>query len=121
MVKAFTKTIFRTFFSNKGRFLANFLVVFLSLAITAGLGALPPAFEASFLKNYEKGNVPDVIAKYNSEAFLNPPSFDNLDKIKKIEGFTSIDYQNENSEYSRNYWLDLKNSELMAPSLIEGE
>ncbi len=121
MVKAFTKTIFRTFFSNKGRFLANFLVIFLSLAITAGLGALPPAFEASFLKNYEKGNVPDVIAKYNSEAFLNPPSFDNLDKIKKIEGFTSIDYQNENSEYSRNYWLDLKNSELMAPSLIEGE
>ncbi len=120
MVKAFTKTVFRTFFSNKGRFLANFLVVFLSLAITAGLGALPPSFKVSFLNNYEKENVPDVIAKYKTEAFLNPPSFDETPNIKKIEGFTSIDYENENDEYSRIYWLDFKNSELMTPSLIEG-
>jgi len=119
-VKAFTKTVFRTFFSNKGRFLANFLVVFLSLAITAGLGALPPSFKVSFLNNYEKENVPDVIAKYKTEAFLNPPSFDETPNIKKIEGFTSIDYENENDEYSRIYWLDFKNSELMTPSLIEG-
>lgn len=118
MVKAYTKTVFRTFFSNKGRFLANFFVVLISLAITAGLGAIPASFKTSFLANYEKGNVPDVIAKYKQEAIIEPPSFPE-EGTEKIEHFTSIDSKNGN-EYSRIYWLDFKNSDLMKPQLIEG-
>ncbi len=119
-MKAFTKTVFRTFFSNKGRFLANFLVVLLSLSITAGLGALPSAYKTSFLKNYEGKNVPDITMKFLKEVDLSGfSSFDRIDGIKSAETFSSIDVK-RNDAYSRVYWLDFLNGENAIPTLLEG-
>ncbi len=123
-MKAFSKTVFRTFFSNKGRFIGNFLVVFLSLAITAGLGALPYSFKTSFLKNYEGRNVPDITAKFVKEIDMDTSisfDFSDIEEIESAEFFSSIDIQNENSDkYSRVYWLDFENGKNCIPTLIEG-
>lgn len=119
-MRAFTKTVFRTFFSNKGRFLANFLVVLLSLSITAGLGALPSAYKTSFLKNYEGKNVPDITMKFLKEIDLSGfSSFDQIEGIKSAETFSSIDVK-QNDAYSRVYWLDFLNGKNAIPTLLEG-
>lgn len=124
-MKAFEKTVFRTFFSNKGRFIGNFLVVFLSLAITAGLGALPSSFKNSFLKNYEGRNVPDITIKFLKEIDMegfSDFSLDEFDEIKSAEPFSSIDVKNGNNDcYSRVYWLDFENGKNCIPTLVEGE
>ncbi len=123
-MKAFSKTIFRTFFSNKGRFIGNFLVVFLSLAITSGLGALPASFKTSFLKNYEGKNVPDITLKFLKEfdmSDFSDFSLDDFDEIQSAEEFSSIDVKNENSDkYSRVYWLDFENGKNCIPTLVDG-
>ncbi len=119
-MKAFTKTVFRTFSSNKGRFLANFLVVLLSLSITAGLGALPSVYKTSFLNNYEGKNVPDLTMKFLKEIDLAGfPSFDEIEGIQSAETFSSIDIPQEDA-YSRVYWLDFEKGKNAIPSLIEG-
>lgn len=121
MVKrTFCKTVFRSLFHNKGRFLANFLVVLLSLTLTSGLGALPSEFMRSFSKNYSEGYVQDVNIKFLKE--IDPSSmeiFMDLDELEKAEPYSSIDTEYE-GEYARLYWRDFSNDKIALPTLLEG-
>jgi len=102
--------------------MANFLVVLISTCITAGLGAMLPSFEDSFVENYNATNVPDIIIKSKSNNGL---SEDEIDKIQSLfsnasyETLMSFDLEQEET-YERIYALSLDASTLARPDLVEG-
>ncbi len=122
MVKTFAKTIYRMFLSNKGRFIANVLIVLISIAISAGLANLPSMYQESFSRNYSSGKAADIILKNKTEEGF---AEDDLDKVKSSDGvvdaysFTCIDVASENGIY-RIYVMDLhqENNRL---TLLEGK
>lgn len=119
--KAFFKTVYRSLFHNKGRFLANFLVVFLSLTLTSGLGAMPSEFVKSFSKNYSEGYVQDVNIKFLKEIDQSSLGiFMDLDELEKAEPYSSIDTE-YNSSYARLYWRDFNGDQISLPRLLEGD
>ncbi len=122
MVKTFAKTIYRMFLSNKGRFIANVLIVLISIAISAGLANLPSMYQESFSRNYSSGKAADIILKNKTEEGF---SDEDLAKVKASKdvvdaySFTCIDVASENGIY-RIYVMDLhqENNRL---NLLEGE
>lgn len=110
------------FLSNKGRFIANVLIVLISIAISAGLANLPSMYQESFSRNYSSGKAADIILKNKTEEGF---SEDDLDKVKSSDdvvdaySFTCIDVASENGIY-RIYVMDLhqENNRL---TLLEGE
>lgn len=115
VMKAFSKTILRMFKENKGRFIANFLIVFLSVAITAGFAFLVPLYEQSYLENYQGNHTADIILK---DKTANGFSLEDMEKVKKdsdVEGtsvFMCADYECEDPELGpqiyRFYIMDLQ-------------
>lgn len=119
-MKAFTKTVFRMFFANKGRFLANFLIVLLSVAITSGLGALTGSYAKSFATTYEKA--PDLIIKSKDENGFKEEDLDemkNLTNAKSSSGFFSLDYEDGDDIY-RFYVYDFDSLSVGKPNIIKG-
>lgn len=120
MVKTFWKTIKRSLLRNKGRFLGNFLVVFISLALTSGLGALTGQYEKSFSENYINGNAPDLTIKFLKEIDVSSfTKFTTWPGIESVEAFSSLDTKYDDS-YARIYWRDFSKGEIALPSVIEG-
>ncbi len=120
MVKTFWKTIKRSLFRNKGRFLGNFLVVFISLALTSGLGALTGQYEKSFSENYINGNAPDLTIKFLKEIDVSSfAKFTDWPGIESIETFSSLDTKYDDS-CARIYWRDFSKGKIALPSVIEG-
>lgn len=114
-MKSFTKTILRMFKENKGRFIANFLIVFLSVAITAGFAFLVPLYEHSYLENYQNNHTADIILK---DKTTNGFSRYDIEKVKEDDNvydattFMCADCEYEDSERGtqiyRFYIMDLK-------------
>ena len=116
-MSSFSKTIFRMFLSNKGRFIANFLIVLLSVAITSGLGSLPKAYEDSFSSNYE--NVPDLIIKTKKEEGFSDFSYIEKDEeVDKYESLVVMDLGDET--LYRIYIRDFQNMEIDPLEIIDG-
>jgi len=61
MKKSFGKTIFRMFWENKGKFLANLFIIILSLAIISGLSVLKDSYSKDLSFVYSRLNVADVV------------------------------------------------------------
>jgi putative ABC transport system permease protein len=122
MVKAFHKTVYRMFRSNVGRFVANFLIVLISIGISAGLANLPTMYQESYARNYSEGNVSDVILKEKTgKGFTD----DDLAKVKETDNvkdaymFTCMDLTFDDRIY-RFYITDL-HQETNRITLVEGE
>lgn len=120
-MKAFTKSVIRTIFANKGRFFANILIVLLSLGITAGLGAMPESLKDSYLANYGQ-STPDITVKTKSEDGLTSEQIDFLSSYPGVAAystFTEMDIDISNA-YHRVYVLDMAEGKLGAPKLVDG-
>lgn len=123
-MSSFGKTIGRTLLSNKGRFLANFIICLLSVAISSGLGMLTPFFTDAFAKNYSE-TTPDLTIKCKSESGFSNEDIDKIksySEVKEINPFMSYDSKN-GDEYYRCYFLPFSkgSSKLGLPKLKEGE
>lgn len=119
-MKSFSKTIFRMFKSNKGRFIANFLIVLLSIALSSGLACLPTMYTDSYLQNYEEKNTPDIILKSKSNVGF---TIDDINKVKENEGIsttllTTLDIEQDSNIY-RLYFVDFT-SEISKLDLVNG-
>jgi len=122
-MKAFTKTLWRMFKENKGRFIGNSLIVLISLALSAGLASAPKLYEESFIRNnYANQNVPDLILKSKTEDGF---SKEDADEIKKEDNVFDVlrlfhmDYLSEASYY-RISLQDLS-SDVSKLTLLEGK
>lgn len=119
-MKSFSKTIFRMFKSNKGRFIANFLIVLLSIALSSGLACLPTMYTDSYLQNYEEKNTPDIILKSKSNVGF---TIDDINKVKENEGIsttllTTLDIEQGSNIY-RLYFVDFT-SDISKLDLVNG-
>lgn len=119
-MKSFSKTIFRMFKSNKGRFIANFLIVLLSIALSSGLACLPTMYTDSYLQNYEEKNTPDIILKSKSNVGF---TIDDINKVKENEDIsttllTTLDIEQDSNIY-RLYFVDFT-SEISKLDLVNG-
>lgn len=119
-MKSFSKTIFRMFKSNKGRFIANFLIVLLSIALSSGLACLPTMYTDSYLQNYEEKNTPDIILKSKSNVGF---TIDDINKVKENEDIsttllTTLDIEQGSNIY-RLYFVDFT-SEISKLDLVNG-
>lgn len=119
-MKSFSKTIFRMFKSNKGRFIANFLIVLLSIALSSGLACLPTMYTDSYLQNYEEKNTPDIILKSKSSVGF---TIDDMNKVNEDESIsttllTTLDIQQDGNIY-RLYFIDFT-SDISKLDLVSG-
>ena len=122
--KALNKTFRKSYFRNKGRFLANFLTVFFSLAITAGLAAIPIDFAESFATNYVEGNAPDLIIKskaYTGFSDIEIEEVLQLPNVESIQSFLVMDGKEDDGTYNRFYVYDFAEASIAKPTLIEGK
>ncbi len=122
-MKAFNKTVWRSFFQNKGRFIGNSLIVLISIALSAGLATMPSLYQDAYIENnYSEKNVPDIILKNKTE---NGFSDDDIEKIKEDEDVKyllpsmNMDYETDDNIY-RIYVQDLS-SEVAKLTLLDGK
>ena len=122
-MKAFSKTLWRMFKENKGRFIGNSLIVLISVALSAGLASAPKLYEESFIRNnYANQNIPDLILKSKTEDGF---SKEDVDEIKKEDNVLDVlplfqmDYLSEASYY-RISLQDLS-SDVSKLTLLEGK
>lgn len=124
MVKtSFGKTIIRSYLHNKGRFLANFLTVLFSVAITGGLGALPETFADSFAEQYVTGNAPDLIVKSKAYTGFTGPEITEISSIEGVnesQSFFVFDGKEDDGTYNRFYVFDFEQATIAKPELLEG-
>lgn len=121
--KAFLKTVFRAILSNKGRFLINFFIVFLSTAITSGLGALTSTFSESYSTNYSIGNCPDINLKCKEQSGFKQEDFEYLESVEnfaELNYFTSFDTKKDDV-ISRFYFLNLSKKSIAKLTLDSGK
>ncbi len=119
----YLKNVFRTLFSNKGRFLGNFAVSLLSVLITSGLGVLPNAFKESYLKNYEVQKVPDIILTSKAKTGFTQEQIDKIltyPELESAETLLSMDTELE-GKYYRFYIRDFQNGKMDIPNLTQGK
>lgn len=126
MVKkeAFGKTVIRTYLQNKGRFLANFLTVLVSVFITGGLTSLPIAFTETYEQRYIQGNAPDLIVKSRAYTGFSSEQIDELRKmenVEAVESFFAFDVKENDGTYNRFAVIDFENCAIAKPTLLEGE
>ncbi len=93
-MKAFFKTVIRMFKSNWSRFLANFFVVFLSIAICSGLGGLPSIYKRSMEDCFNETNINEITIKCTNSKGFNNEIVKKLDDILEIEN-TSLSFVND--------------------------
>lgn len=122
-MKAFAKTVLRMFRENLGRFFTNTLIIFVSLVLIAGLGAISPVTLSSFSRELAEQRVADLLVKSTStEGF----SEDQVDRILDLgdfsysETFFSADLD-IGGVMTRLYGMDLEGREANYVSLLEGD
>lgn len=122
-MKAFSKTVIRTFLNNKGRFLSNALISMISLAISGGLAVIPDLYEQAYINtNYQEKNVPDIILKNKTSDGFSDQDIEKIKNNEEVEMYLpkiSMDYINGDSIYRINV-QDFK-SEVGKLTLKEGE
>lgn len=122
MRKTYLKTLWRTLFTNKGRFLGNFAITLIAVLITAGLGAIPLEFQESFLENYQSTTVPDLIVKSKAMTGFSDEQVTTLlsyPGAEVAESLFSIDAK-EGDQYYRFYIRDLEHAETDPVTIIQG-
>ncbi|MCD8203850.1 MAG: ABC transporter permease [Coprobacillus sp.] len=131
----YTKTIFRMFKQNKGRFALIISIIALSLLLCSGLGITHSAMEKSYNSVMQEQLVSDFIVKSTSEDGFGD-DYDTIvseiidgDPSASIDGYFSADYTislveqgiAESSEVNaRIYSGDLQNREVNSLELLEG-
>lgn len=124
VTKTFRKTLWRCFLKNKGRFLANFFIVMLSVAISCGLLALPEIFQESFSRSYETNRVPDLILKGKTSEGISSEKSQKIllyDDVESTLGMMAFDFEKPDSdEVYRFYIYDFKKADINRFSLVDG-
>lgn len=105
-MKTFFKTIIRMFKSNWSRFGANFLVVFLSIAICSGLGGLPSIYKRSMEDSFNQTNINEITIKCTTSTGFSKDDVKKLENILEIE-HTSLSFVNDFQMKDENLDKDL--------------
>lgn len=123
MKEMFRKTVWKTLFSNKARFLANFIIVAITLIVAGGLGEMPSSYKTSYLHNYDGRAVPDLIVKSSTGSFTDEQktSLQSLDGLDGYDEVTVFDLQQNDESYTRLYIMDIDNLQIGNLTLQEGE
>lgn len=100
-MKTFLKTTFRMYLSNWSRFLAYFLVVFISIALCSGLGGLSPIYKRSMEDLYNKTNINQITIKCKLTSGFSPSDVEKLASISEIKN-TSLTYVNDYKQKDTN-------------------
>lgn len=102
-MKAFTKTLWRMFQTNKGRLIGNSLIVLISLALSGGLASMPNLYEESYIRNnYTNKNVPDIILKNKTQDGFSKEDVEDLkkeDNVIDVLPMFQMDYLSDSSYY----------------------
>ena len=126
----FVKTVFKLIKEHYIRFILNLAIVFVSVSLTAGIGALDYSYQPGYASNFEKNIVPDVILKYIPEENESTLWTDErIDKVKNIEGVNKItkvisfDFKDEVHENYRLLVYEdmLEDGGVALPHLVEGK
>ena len=121
--RAFGKTLIRTYLNNKGRFLANFLTVLVSVFLTAGLSSLPLGFAQSYGQIYAEGKAPDLIVKSKAYTGLTEEQVSSMGRVEGVESvqtLMSFDAAEADGTYHRYIIWDFATSNIASPTVIEG-
>ncbi|MCD8204644.1 MAG: ABC transporter permease [Coprobacillus sp.] len=131
----YTKTIFRMFKQNKGRFALIISIIALSLLLCSGLGVTHSAMEKSYNSVMQEQLVSDFLIKSESEEGFGDDyetivsSIEEDDPIACIDSYFNADYTVELIDDSvsglsemnaRIYYGDLQNREVNSLELLEG-
>ena len=100
-MKTFLKTTFRMYLSNWSRFLAYFLVVFISIALCSGLGGLSPIYKRSMEDLYNKTNINQITIKCKTSSGFTSSDVEKLSSISEIKN-TSLSYVNDYKQKDTN-------------------
>ena len=122
MVSAFLKSTLRTFRENLGRFLANTLIIFVSLVLIAGLGAIAPVALASFSSELTQEKAADLIVKNTSTSGFSQEQIDqilDLGDFSYSEAFFSAD-MDIGGKMTRLYGMQLEDRQANYLTLDEG-
>ena len=122
-MKTFIKTFIRMLKANKGRFIANMLMVLLSLTISAGLLSLTGTVRESLGSKMDKEAIADIIIKSpNIEGFKDEEitKINSLDYVLDIYPLFTYDI-NENDTIYRKYSLDFSYNNINKIKILEGK
>jgi putative ABC transport system permease protein len=100
-MKTFLKTTFRMYLSNWSRFLANFLVVFISIALCSGLGGLSSIYKRSLENLYNENNINQITIKCKTSTGFSSTDVEKLSGIEEIKN-TSLSYVNDYKQKDSN-------------------
>lgn len=121
-MKTFTKTFFRMLRVNKGRFIANVLMILLSITISAGLLSLTGTVRKSLGHKMNDLIISDIIIKTN-----NPLGFtdEEINEVKEMDYVLDVcplfTYDIlENDIIYRKYNLDFSNNSVNKITLLDG-
>ncbi len=124
--KTYSKSVFRIFKNNLGRFFALTAIIFLGIAFITGLGGIAPALETNGNEYYKAANVADIVLKSKSPTGF---SYDELteitkelkndDSVKDVMNLTSVDIEREEG-YMRLGYVPLRDMSVSEISLADG-
>lgn len=123
MKEMFRKTVWKTLFSNKARFFANFIIVAITLIVAGGLGEMPNAYLTSYLHNYDNRAVPDLIIKSSSGSFSeeDTTALETMNGVNAYDEVTVFDLEQTDGTYTRLYIMDMDNLQIGNVTITEGE
>lgn len=123
MVKTYFKTVRRMFKKHLIRLLSLIGIVLISIGFISGIGSPTDMIKDSIENYYKNRNVSDFIVKSKSGSFTDEQIAAVKSRYgeKNVETGMSLDIQTGKKRSLRIYFLDLKNSELNDPELLQGE
>ncbi len=121
-MKAYFKTVIKTFTGHFSRFIALVLIILIGISFVTGVGGITPKVENSINEYLTLQNVPDIILKSKKDTGFTSDErqeIDDLSFIKETEILTCFDTKIDDEEsriYSYPFDSDINNLKL-----LEGE
>lgn len=123
VMKAYTKTIFRSLRGNIGRFVSITLIIFLGIAFVACLGTISPTVTQSYRDALNEQAAPDLIAKSMSpQGFSEAEQSElaGLDGVALVQPLTTIELETDTTGNTHIYILPLSAMQVNRIGLTEG-
>ena len=122
-MKTYLKTVRRMFKKHFIRLLCLIGIVLISVGFISGIGSPTDMIKDSIENYYTKQNVSDFIVKSKTGGFTDEQiaAVKNRYGENNVETGMSIDIQTGEKRSLRLYFLDLENTSINEPELVEGE
>ena len=119
-MSAYHKSIFRSFFANKTRFIVITAIIIVSICFVSGLGATPSKIRNSFNENLIANNVSDLTIMSKSETGFSSSELNDLKEYVKTDylAFSLLEMKVE--DYNARIYVEDLNSSINKLTLISG-